>query len=38
MFAIPWDEIGSIVGRSPAAARQLADRERLRQLDVAILE
>jgi hypothetical protein len=30
MFAIPFDEIGPIVGRSPAAARQLASRARRR--------
>ncbi|HVD29981.1 MAG TPA: sigma-70 family RNA polymerase sigma factor [Mycobacteriales bacterium] len=30
MFAVPFDEIGSIVGRSPAAARQLASRGRRR--------
>jgi RNA polymerase sigma-70 factor (ECF subfamily) len=30
MFDIPFDEIGSIVGRSPAAARQLASRARRR--------
>jgi RNA polymerase sigma factor (sigma-70 family) len=30
MFAVPFDEIGSIVGRSPAAARQLASRARRR--------
>src|SRR3984957_2524871 len=29
-FAIPFDEIASIVGRSPAAARQLASRARRR--------
>ncbi len=28
MFAVPFDEIGSIVGRSPAAAKQLASRAR----------
>jgi RNA polymerase sigma factor (sigma-70 family) len=26
MFAVPFDEIGPMVGRSPAAARQLASR------------
>jgi RNA polymerase sigma factor (sigma-70 family) len=30
MFAVPFDEISSIVGRSPAAARQLASRARRR--------
>jgi RNA polymerase sigma-70 factor, ECF subfamily len=30
MFAIPFDEIGGIVGRSPDAARQLASRARRR--------
>jgi RNA polymerase sigma-70 factor (ECF subfamily) len=30
LFAIPFDEIGSIVGRSPAAAKQLASRARRR--------
>jgi RNA polymerase sigma-70 factor, ECF subfamily len=30
MFAIPFDEIAPIVGRSPAAARQLASRVRRR--------
>ena len=30
MFAIPFEEIGSIVGRSPTAARQLASRARRR--------
>src|SRR5262245_35516465 len=30
MFAVPFDEIASIVGRSPAAARQLASRARRR--------
>ncbi|HYN72485.1 MAG TPA: sigma factor-like helix-turn-helix DNA-binding protein [Nakamurella sp.] len=29
-FAVPFDEIGPIVGRSPAAARQLASRARRR--------
>ena len=28
MFAVPFDEIGSIVGRSPNAAKQLASRAR----------
>jgi RNA polymerase sigma-70 factor (ECF subfamily) len=30
MFAVPFDEIGTIVGRSPTAARQLASRARRR--------
>jgi RNA polymerase sigma factor (sigma-70 family) len=30
MFALPFDEIASILGRSPAAARQLASRARRR--------
>ena len=30
MFAVPFEEIGPIVGRSPAAARQLASRARRR--------
>src|SRR5215472_3877528 len=30
MFAVPFDEIAAIVGRSPAAARQLASRARRR--------
>ena len=30
MFAVPFDEIASILGRSPAAARQLASRARRR--------
>jgi RNA polymerase sigma-70 factor (ECF subfamily) len=30
MFAMPFEEIGPIVGRSPAAARQLASRARRR--------
>jgi RNA polymerase sigma factor (sigma-70 family) len=30
MFAVPFEEIGAIVGRSPAAARQLASRARRR--------
>src|SRR5947208_2086516 len=30
LFAVPFDEIGSIVGRSPDAARQLASRARRR--------
>ena len=30
LFAMPFEEIGSIVGRSPAAAKQLASRARRR--------
>ena len=30
MFAVPFDEVASIVGRSPAAAKQLASRARRR--------
>jgi RNA polymerase sigma-70 factor, ECF subfamily len=30
LFAVPFDEIGAIVGRSPTAARQLASRARRR--------
>jgi RNA polymerase sigma factor (sigma-70 family) len=30
LFALPFDEIGSIVGRSPTAAKQLASRARRR--------
>jgi len=30
LFGMPFDEIGSIVGRSPAAAKQLASRARRR--------
>jgi DNA-directed RNA polymerase specialized sigma24 family protein len=30
MFAVPFDEIAPIVGRSPSAARQLASRARRR--------
>jgi RNA polymerase sigma-70 factor (ECF subfamily) len=30
MFAVPFEEIASIIGRSPAAARQLASRARRR--------
>jgi RNA polymerase sigma factor (sigma-70 family) len=35
MFAVPFDDIASIVGRSPAAARQLASRARRRVQGVA---
>jgi RNA polymerase sigma-70 factor, ECF subfamily len=30
LFAVPFDEIGAILGRSPAAAKQLASRARFR--------
>jgi len=30
MFAMPFEEIAAVVGRSPAAARQLASRARRR--------
>jgi RNA polymerase sigma-70 factor, ECF subfamily len=33
MFAVPFEEIGSIVGRTPTAARQLASRARRRVQD-----
>ena len=33
IFAVPFDEIGQIVGRSPATARQLASRARRRVQD-----
>ena len=35
MFAVPFDEIAPIVGRSPAAARQLASRARRRVQEAA---
>jgi RNA polymerase sigma-70 factor, ECF subfamily len=35
MFAVPFDEIAAIVGRSPAAARQLASRARRRVQETA---
>jgi RNA polymerase sigma factor (sigma-70 family) len=35
MFAVPFDEIAPIVGRSPAAARQLASRARRRVQETA---
>ena len=35
MFAVPFDEIAPIVGRSPSAARQLASRARRRVQGVA---
>ncbi len=37
MFAVPFDEIAPIVGRSPAAARQLASRARRRVQGVAAM-
>jgi RNA polymerase sigma-70 factor (ECF subfamily) len=37
MFAVPFEEIAAILGRSPAAARQLASRARRRvQADAAV--
>ena len=35
IFAVPFDEIAAVIGRSPAAARQLASRARRRVQDVA---
>jgi RNA polymerase sigma-70 factor (ECF subfamily) len=35
IFAVPFDEIAAVVGRSPAAARQLASRARRRVRGVA---
>jgi RNA polymerase sigma factor (sigma-70 family) len=35
MFAVPFDDVATIVGRSPAAARQLASRARRRVQGVA---
>jgi RNA polymerase sigma-70 factor, ECF subfamily len=35
IFAVPFDDIAAIVGRSPAAARQLASRARRRIQDAA---
>ena len=35
IFAVPFDEIAAVVGRSPAATRQLASRARRRVQDVA---
>jgi RNA polymerase sigma-70 factor (ECF subfamily) len=37
MFTVPFDEIASIVGRSPAAARQLASRARRRVQGAAMV-
>ena len=36
MFAVPFEEIAAIVGRSPAAARQLASRARRRVQGTAV--
>jgi RNA polymerase sigma factor (sigma-70 family) len=36
MFALPFDEIAGIVGRTPAAARQLASRARRRVTDAEV--
>ncbi len=36
MFAVPFDEIGPMVGRSPTAARQLASRARRRVRGAAV--
>jgi len=38
VFAVPFDEIGDIVGKTPTAARQLASRARRRVQDRAALE
>jgi RNA polymerase sigma-70 factor, ECF subfamily len=35
IFSVPFDEIAAVVGRTPAAARQLASRARRRVQDVA---
>jgi DNA-directed RNA polymerase specialized sigma24 family protein len=35
IFAVPFDKIAAVVGRSPATARQLASRARRRVQDVA---
>jgi RNA polymerase sigma factor (sigma-70 family) len=37
MFNVPFDEIAQVVGRSPEAARQLASRERQREVVNAFL-
>ena len=37
MFAVPFDEIASIVGRTPTAARQLASRARRRVQGAAVV-
>lgn len=37
MFAVPFDDIAAIVGRSPAAARQLASRARRRVQGAALV-
>jgi RNA polymerase sigma factor (sigma-70 family) len=36
MFAVPFDDIGPILGRSPAAAKQLASRARRRVRETAV--
>jgi RNA polymerase sigma-70 factor (ECF subfamily) len=37
IFAVPFDDIAAVVGRSPAAARQLASRARRRVQGVALV-
>jgi RNA polymerase sigma factor (sigma-70 family) len=37
IFAVPFDDIAAVVGRSPAAARQLASRARRRVQGVAVV-
>ncbi len=37
VFAVPFDEIAPIVGRSPAAARQLASRARRRMVGATVI-
>jgi RNA polymerase sigma-70 factor (ECF subfamily) len=37
MFAVPFDDIAAVVGRPPAAARQLASRGRRRVQGVALV-
>lgn len=37
VFAVPFDEIASIVGRTPAAARQLASRARRRMAGATVI-
>jgi RNA polymerase sigma-70 factor (ECF subfamily) len=37
VFAVPFDDIAAVVGRSPAAARQLASRARRRVQGVALV-
>jgi DNA-directed RNA polymerase specialized sigma24 family protein len=36
-FDVPFGEICGVIDRSPAAARQLASRARLRDLDIVFL-